>query len=196
MKRILKRILPLLLAAVLLSGCGSRVQPSVDITGKYYYLPVHVEYGRGSSTTALHRFNVETGSLTPLCPDPLCSHGVGECMFSGLINHCADNDVIWFDSHNHDDDGEVVSICRYHVDSGKLDVLIRGRRCRQIGNICMDMCMVDITEVEDCDTGDIVTVIGRDGDEVITADELATKQGSINYEVTCDVAPRVPRVYE
>ncbi len=79
--------------------------------------------------------------------------------------------------------------------SGKLEVLIHGKRCRQIGRICMDMCMVDITHVPNCDTGDIVTIIGRDGDECITAGELAQKQGSINYEVTCDVAPRVPRVY-
>ena len=80
--------------------------------------------------------------------------------------------------------------------SGKLEVLIHGRRCRQIGRICMDMCMVDITDIPDCDTGDTVTIIGRDGEESISAAEIAEKQGSINYEVTCDVAPRVPRVYE
>jgi len=80
--------------------------------------------------------------------------------------------------------------------SGKLEVLIHGQRCPQIGRICMDMCMVDITHISGCDTGDIVTIIGCDGDECITADELARKQGSINYEVTCDVAPRVPRVYD
>ena len=80
--------------------------------------------------------------------------------------------------------------------SGKLDVLIRGCRCKQIGRICMDMCMVDITNLDGCRVGDIVTIIGKDGDEYISADELAQKQGSINYEVTCDVAPRVPRVYE
>ncbi len=78
--------------------------------------------------------------------------------------------------------------------SGKLEILIKGQRCRQIGRICMDMCMVDITGL-DCREGDIVTIIGRDGDEFISAEELAEGQGSINYEVTCDVAPRVPRVY-
>ena len=80
--------------------------------------------------------------------------------------------------------------------SGKLDVIIRGRRCRQIGRICMDMCMVDITNVDGCKAGDVVTLIGTDGDETILASELAERQGSINYEVTCDVAPRVPRVYK
>ena len=78
--------------------------------------------------------------------------------------------------------------------SGKLEMIIRGKRCRQIGRICMDMCMVDVTGIE-CSEGDIVTLIGRDGDECIAAEELAEMQGSINYEVTCDVAPRVPRVY-
>ncbi len=80
--------------------------------------------------------------------------------------------------------------------SGKLDVLIRGQRCPQIGRICMDMCMVDISHLKRCETGDIVTLIGSDGEESITADEIAEKQGTINYEVTCAVAPRVPRVYD
>jgi len=79
--------------------------------------------------------------------------------------------------------------------SGKTDMLIRGRRCPQVGRICMDMCMVDISSVPDCVEGDVVTVIGRDGGECISAGELAEKAGTINYEVTCAVSPRVPRVY-
>lgn len=79
--------------------------------------------------------------------------------------------------------------------SGELEVIIRGKRCPQIGRICMDMCMVDISSLDCCETGDIVTVLGKDGEECITADELAAKQSSINYEVTCDVAPRVTRIY-
>jgi alanine racemase len=55
--------------------------------------------------------------------------------------------------------------------------------------------MVDISAVPDCAEGDIVTILGADGEEFISAEELADKQGSINYEITCDVAPRVPRVY-
>ncbi len=79
--------------------------------------------------------------------------------------------------------------------SGQLEMLIHGQRCPQIGRICMDMCMVDITHLEACNTGDVVTIIGSDGQQTVSADELAEKQGSINYEITCDVAPRVPRVY-
>lgn len=80
--------------------------------------------------------------------------------------------------------------------SGKFDVLISGRRCRQVGRICMDMCMVDITNVPGCRPGDVATLIGRDGGEEIFAGELASIAGTINYEITCALTARVPRVYE
>lgn len=80
--------------------------------------------------------------------------------------------------------------------SGNMDVLLHGQRCRQVGRICMDMCMVDITDLPRCREGDVATVIGSDGEETILADELAEKLGTINYEITCDVSVRVPRVYD
>ncbi|MCM1150301.1 MAG: alanine racemase [Butyricicoccus sp.] len=83
----------------------------------------------------------------------------------------------------------------HRVLSGKIDMLIRGQRCPQAGRICMDMCMVDISGVPDCAENDVVTVIGRDGDGQILADELAEKAGTINYEITCAITARVPRVY-
>lgn len=79
--------------------------------------------------------------------------------------------------------------------SGRMDMLIRGVRCPQIGRICMDMCMVDVSAVPDCREGDIVTIIGQDGNETIPVEELADTLGTISYELTCGVAPRVPRVY-
>lgn len=79
--------------------------------------------------------------------------------------------------------------------SGKLEVLIRGRRCRQVGRICMDMCMVDVTDLPECTVRDVATIIGRDGGETILADELAEKAGTINYEITCALTERVPRLY-
>ena len=75
--------------------------------------------------------------------------------------------------------------------SGRFSVSINGRRVRQVGRICMDMCMLDITELPDVRTGDIVTVFG-DGP---TAGELAEQAGTIAYELLCAVSPRVPRVY-
>jgi alanine racemase len=83
----------------------------------------------------------------------------------------------------------------HRVLSNKMDVLIRGVRCPQVGRICMDMCMVDVTDLPECAVGDVVTIIGRDGDEEITAAELAALAGTINYEVTCDITARVPRIY-
>lgn len=79
--------------------------------------------------------------------------------------------------------------------SNKLEVLINGVRCRQRGRICMDMCMVDVTDLPACRVGDLVTVFGTDGDETILADELAEKAGTINYEITCALSRRVPRLY-
>lgn len=79
--------------------------------------------------------------------------------------------------------------------SGKIDVLIRGRKARQVGRICMDMCMVDVTDIPGVKPGDIATLIGADGNELITADDMAAAAGTISYEVFCAVGRRVPRVY-
>lgn len=74
-------------------------------------------------------------------------------------------------------------------------VLIGGKRCPILGRICMDQLMADVSALEEVKVGDLVTLIGRDGEEEITADELAEKEGSINYEVVCGLSKRVPRVY-
>jgi len=79
--------------------------------------------------------------------------------------------------------------------SGKLEVLIGGQRAKQVGRICMDMCMVDITDIPSVQPGDIATVLGSDGADCITANELARKAGTIPYEILCAISPRVPRVY-
>lgn len=78
--------------------------------------------------------------------------------------------------------------------SNKGEVLIKGKRCKIIGNVCMDQIMVDVTDV-DCKMGDIVTIIGDDGNESIKADDLAKKIGTIGYEIICNISQRVPRVY-
>ena len=74
-------------------------------------------------------------------------------------------------------------------------VLIRGKRCPILGRICMDQLMADVTHLEEVQEGDIVTLIGRDGDQCIIADDLAKCEHSINYEVVCGISKRVPRVY-
>ena len=74
-------------------------------------------------------------------------------------------------------------------------VLIGGKRCPILGRVCMDQLMADVSALSDVKVGDTVTLIGRDGEEAITADELANLEGSINYEVVCGLSKRVPRVY-
>ena len=78
--------------------------------------------------------------------------------------------------------------------SDRADVLIRGTRCRVIGRICMDQCMVDVTHLPEARMGDTVTLIGRDGAEEVTAAELAEKAGTIPYEIVCGISKRVPRI--
>ena len=79
--------------------------------------------------------------------------------------------------------------------SGKAEVLYRGKRVKVIGNICMDQCMISLDEFPDAKPGDEVVLIGSSGDEIITADEVAGRYGTIGYEVVCAVNRRVPRYY-
>ena len=83
----------------------------------------------------------------------------------------------------------------HRVLSNKIDVLIHSKRCRQIGRICMDMCMIDVTDVPEVKVGDIATIFGYDGHEFISVNELAEKAGTISYEMVCAISQRVPRVY-
>lgn len=83
----------------------------------------------------------------------------------------------------------------HRVLSGKIDMLVNGRRVPQVGNICMDMCMIDVTDAGDVAIGDVVTVFGSDEAENISAEELAEKAETIHYELLCAVSKRIPRVY-
>lgn len=79
--------------------------------------------------------------------------------------------------------------------SNQLALLVRGRRCPQVGRITMDMSLIDVTGLRgQVELGDEVVIIGRQGDEEITADELAEKLGTINYEVASAISHRVRRI--
>lgn len=78
--------------------------------------------------------------------------------------------------------------------TSKGSVLIRGQRALIIGTICMDLMMVDVTAVEGVASGDEVVIIGKQGNEVITAEDIAAQTGTIPYEILCNVARRVPRI--
>ena len=79
--------------------------------------------------------------------------------------------------------------------SSKGEILVHGKRCRIVGRVCMDQLMIDVSDVLEACSGDIVTLIGKDGNERITADDLASVYGTIGYEVVCGISKRVPRIY-
>ena len=79
--------------------------------------------------------------------------------------------------------------------SGKFYVLIRGRRAPILGRVCMDQMMVDITDVPDVKIDDPVVLVGNDGNDVITMEEIAAAADSFNYEFVCGISRRVPRRY-
>ena len=79
--------------------------------------------------------------------------------------------------------------------SGKVDVLYHGHRVPQVGAICMDQCMIDVSGEANVHAGDEVVLFGRQGDSFIPIEEIATACGTINYEIMCNISRRVPRVY-
>jgi len=79
--------------------------------------------------------------------------------------------------------------------SGKFHVLIRGQKAPILGRICMDQMMVDVTGIPGVSCGDTVTLIGTDGDNTISVEQIAEPAGSFNYEFSCGISRRVPRYY-
>ena len=79
--------------------------------------------------------------------------------------------------------------------SGKFYVLIHGQKAPILGRICMDQMMVDVTGIPGVQTGDRVTLVGTDGAETITMEQIAAQADSFNYEFVCGISRRVPRIY-
>ena len=74
------------------------------------------------------------------------------------------------------------------------EVLIRGQRARVIGRVCMNMTMVDVTGIPDVKPEDVVTLLGGDDHDAVTAEQIASKLGTINYEVVTRINPLLPRI--
>ncbi len=74
-------------------------------------------------------------------------------------------------------------------------VLLRGQRAAVVGNVCMDQCMLQLDDIPEAEIGDEVVLIGSQGNDEITATEIAGDWNTINYEVICGLASRMPRVY-
>ncbi len=75
------------------------------------------------------------------------------------------------------------------------EMMAGGKRAKQVGRICMDQCMIDVSKVNNINVGDEVTLFGKASENGVSADCLADALGTINYEIVCNVARRVPRVY-
>ncbi len=81
--------------------------------------------------------------------------------------------------------------------SGRAQVIVNGRRCDVVGTVCMDLCMIDVTDLgEPVESGDEVVIIGKVGNVEVRAAEVATWAGTIPYEVLCGFSERVPRRHE
>ena len=79
--------------------------------------------------------------------------------------------------------------------SNKGSVIVKGKKAPIAGRVCMDMTMIDVTDIDGVDVNDEVVLIGKQGKETITADDIAMLTNTISYEVLCCVGKRVPRVY-
>ena len=96
---------------------------------------------------------------------------------------------------------KVATVCAGYADgyprsqSGSGQVLIHGKRVPILGRVCMDQFMVDVSELENVSVGDEVVLFGKQGDAEIPVEEVAAPANSFNYELVCNVARRVPRVY-
>jgi alanine racemase len=79
--------------------------------------------------------------------------------------------------------------------SGKMSVLIHGQHCPIVGTVCMDQMMVNVTNVENASIGDEVVIIGKQGDNIISPEEMAIARNTVNYEIPIIFSKRVPRIY-
>lgn len=108
-------------------------------------------------------------------------------------------DISYGRTYTSDRPMKIATVCCGYADgypralSNRGEVIIRGKRCKITGRVCMDQFMCDVTGV-DVSPGDTATLIGKDGSETITADDIADLAGTIGYEIVCGISARVPRI--
>lgn len=79
--------------------------------------------------------------------------------------------------------------------SNKGEVLVHSTRCKILGRVCMDQFMIDVSHLDNVKIGDEVTLVGTDGNETVTVDDVSDPEARFNYEFCCLITPRVPRIY-
>lgn len=82
-----------------------------------------------------------------------------------------------------------------HLSNREGEVLINGHRARIVGNICMNMCMLDVTHIPNVQVGDEVVIIGQQGKECISASDIASKIDTISYDILVNIGNHIPRIY-
>ena len=82
-----------------------------------------------------------------------------------------------------------------HLSNRDTSVLVHGKRCALLGRVTMDLMMIDVSDIRDIKPGDEVVLMGRQGDEEISAGELAERAGTITWEIITRIGSRVRRVY-
>ncbi|TAE56738.1 MAG: alanine racemase, partial [Bacteroidetes bacterium] len=82
-----------------------------------------------------------------------------------------------------------------NLGNGHFSFLVRGKRAPTFGRVCMDMLMLDVTDIPDARAGDEVVVFGRQGEVFISVSEFAAAAGTIAYEILVRISPRVRRLY-
>ncbi len=158
-----------------LSGCNL-VRPGISLYGGLTGGP----FARQFTQQPVMRFVSQVAQLKDLSPGQGVSYG--HRFVTSRHSRIAAIPVGYADGYN-------------RLLSNRGEVLVHGRRAPVAGTVCMDWALVDVTDHPDVQVGDQVTLLGRDGDEVITAEEWATRVGSITYEVFCMFSKRVPRVF-
>jgi alanine racemase len=98
-------------------------------------------------------------------------------------------------------ESRIATVCVGYADgysralSNRSKVLIREKKCPVVGRVCMDMIMVDVTDIEGVNIGDDVILIGTEGSQTVTAEDMAGWADTINYEITTGISYRVPRIF-
>ena len=96
---------------------------------------------------------------------------------------------------------KIATVCIGYADgfnrcfSNRGYVLIKGKKAPVVGKVCMDQIMVDVSDIEQVSIGDRAVILGKDGNSVISAEELGEMSDSFNYEVLCNFMPRIKRIY-
>lgn len=118
------------------------------------------------------------------------------------VKRLSAGECIGYGRHHTTSEGEVIATLPIGYADGffrhlsnNAEVLVHGKRCPVVGNVCMDQCMIDVTHIPDVAIGDEVVILGHQGDEHIPVEEIVTRLGTIPHEFFCAVSKRIPRVY-